>query len=117
MFQFVQFVPDLPLEDGLGSDSEAITAYEICLAFIAEIWIGLQEVLKLIFPWLELTVFVFEHANGAACVDDEHLTHMTDTSICAKKYLSIFGLMKGFCVFAGSDDLFVVIDFARNLKC
>lgn len=73
MFQFVQFVPDLPLEDGLRSDSEAITADEICLAFIAEIWIGLQEVLELIFPWLELTVFVFEHADGAACVDDEHL--------------------------------------------
>jgi hypothetical protein len=72
-FQFKQFVPYLFLEDGLRSNGESIAADEVGFAFVPEIGVAVEEVLEPVFPGLKLAVLVFEHADSASRVDDQHL--------------------------------------------
>lgn len=87
MLQLIQLVPNFSLKDRFGRDRKAIATDKVCLALIAEIRIVLQESLEAIFTWFEFAVLVFEHADGAASVDDEDLSGEVFTSYRERGYL------------------------------
>lgn len=73
LLQLHKLVPDLLLEDGLGGYREALRCDEVGLLLVAEVGVGLEELLKPVLLGLEFAVLILEHADGASRVDDEDL--------------------------------------------
>jgi hypothetical protein len=77
--ELMEFVPYFPFEDSFWSDGETIAAYEVGLAFVAEIGVALEESPEGPYFRRELSVLIFEHADCPAGVDDQHLHHTLST--------------------------------------
>jgi hypothetical protein len=115
MLKFIQLVPYLFLEDRLWSYCETIATNEISLALVAEIRVVLKKGFKTVLTWLEFAVLVFEHTDSPSRVDYQNLYSPGDTSNIQGRYFSI-GFLERAEVFACGDELFVVVDFACDLK-
>lgn len=70
MLKFHELEPYLLLVYRLRRYGKILLPDEVGLFFIVEVGVGLEEFFESVLFWLELSILVFEHADGSPRVDD-----------------------------------------------
>lgn len=109
MLKLHELEPDLLLVNRLRGYCEILLPDEVGLLLIVEVRVSLQEFFEPVLFWLKFAVLVFEHADGSARVDDEHLSDY----IAA--YLSVVWAETGLAVACGHLYLLVELKFSQDL--